>query len=156
MYQVGKANTTAASLAMTPTPTRIDIARWATKRYLRPGPMGEHRRCRCVKGLRTTALPMPPISEKGADMTMGGAGFMAQPTPSGLPRYMVTSKPGVPENIGRKRMVLGESGDGGPGNASGGYKGAPGKRGMSGQPSPTCARRQDRGLGALRCTGRCI
>lgn len=99
---------------------------------------------------------MPPISEKGADMKTGGAGFMAQPTPSGLPRYMVTSKSGVPDNIGRKRMVLSESGDGGPGNAGGGYKGVPGKRGMSGQPSPTYARRQDRDLGALRCTGRCI
>lgn len=117
--------------------------------------MDEHRQCRCVKALHTTALLMPPTSEKAADTTVGGAGVMTQPTLSGLPRYVVAPKAGVPDKIGMKRKASIESGDGGPGGLGGRRMVAPGKRDKSEQPSPTYGRRQDRKLEPLRCTTRC-
>lgn len=44
---------------------------------------------------------------------------MTQPMLSGLPRYMVASKTGVPDNNGMKRKASVESGDGGPGGVDG-------------------------------------
>ena len=48
---------------------------------------------------------MPPISEKAAEMEVGGAGVMAQSTSSGLPRYVGESEYGISDQVSMKRKT---------------------------------------------------
>lgn len=111
-----------------------------------------------MHGLHVTALRMPPILETAIGVAAGGAGVMAQPTSSGLPRSTVASEFVMSENVGLKPKASIESGA----VVQAAQVKDIGKRltieeYLINRHQPVLhGRRRGRYLGTLRCYGRCI